>query len=297
VTVPVGAQEDQLAGTLLAVARGSMVTTPFARGTGLAGRLIQWQPGSVAASNRSTRADNGRERLWRAGDARRLRPSKMAGSNPFGGSTATGRVEPSLSRTPYRGVQDMKTTRLIAGAAGASLMILATASAAPADAPVERFRFSGTERGADEVCGLPIAYESTFSGFTSVRPAPGSDEAFLAHQNYQFEDVVVLDDDDPDTTELVRIEAKLNFREQRAVLLDPDDPNVYVFTAVEAGTFRMYGTDGNLISQTPGNVKITQVFDTEGDGAPGGIVLDETVVSHGPPVSVDFCEVLVAELT
>jgi hypothetical protein len=161
----------------------------------------------------------------------------------------------------------MKATRLIAGAAGAGLMILATPGGATAAAPVERFRYSGVESGADEVCGLPIAYESTFSGSTSVRPAPGSDEAFLAHQIYQFKDVVVLDDDDPSTTEFVRVEARVNFREQRAVLLDPDDPDVYVFTAVEAGTFRMYGTDGTLLSQTPGNVKIRQVFDTEGDGA------------------------------
>jgi hypothetical protein len=191
----------------------------------------------------------------------------------------------------------MNAKRMIAGAAGATLMILATPGAAPAAAPVERFRYSGVESGAGEVCGLPIAYESTFSGFTSIRPAPGSDQAFLAHQNYQFADIVTLDDDDPSTTEFVRVEAKVNFRAQRAVPLDPAEPNVYVFTAVEAGTFSMYGTDGSLLLQNPGNVKIRQTFDTGGDGAPGGITLDETGVSHGPPVTGDFCEVLVAELT
>jgi hypothetical protein len=223
--------------------------------------------------------------------------SNSADGDPFGCSTTTGRVELLLSRAPYRWVQGMKATRLIAGAAGASLMILATPSGAPAVAPVERERYSGVDSGSGEVCGLPLNFESSFSGVASIRPAPGSDEAFLAQDKYRFTDIVTLDDGDPSTTEFVRVEAKGNFREQRAVLLGPDDLNVYVITAVDAGTFRLYGTDGSLLLQTPGNVKIRQVFDTEGDGAPGGIVLDETVVTHGPPETGDFCDVLIAELT
>jgi hypothetical protein len=191
----------------------------------------------------------------------------------------------------------MKVRPMIVGAAGASMMILATPCSASAVAPIDGSHYSGTDSGSGEVCGLPLNFESSFSGVTSVRPAPGSGQAFLAHDTYQYTDIITLDDDDPSTMEFVRLEAKGNFREQRALLLNPEEPNVYGISAVDAGIFRIYGTDGSLLLQSPGNVKIHQTFDTEGDGAPGGIVLDETVVSHGAPVTGDLCEVLVAELT
>src|SRR3954468_21462266 len=41
-------------------------------------------------------------------------------------------------------------------------------------------------------CGLALHFESDVSGRSSIRPAPGSDEAFLFHDNYQFTETITL---------------------------------------------------------------------------------------------------------
>ncbi len=148
-----------------------------------------------------------------------------------------------------------------------------------------------------ELCGLDVHLEQTFSGMFSIRPAPGSDEAFLGHDNYRFTNIFTLNDDDPTTNEFLRVEANGNFREQKATLLDPSEPNIYRFTLVDASQYRIYGSDGALRFRNSGVAKITITFDTLGDGQPGGELIDEVVVEHGYPKDADFCEVLVAELT
>ena len=191
----------------------------------------------------------------------------------------------------------MKARSVAALAGLAGLLLTGAPGTAQAVKPIEREHFEGSDSYDEQMCGLDVHIEATFSGMSSVRPAPGSDQAFLGHFNYQFTEIITLDDEDPDTTEFVRVEANGNFREQKATLLDPAKPNIYQFQSVEAGTFRVYDAAGELLASNSGNLKFTTIFDTLGDGVPGGIILEETVVEHGPPATADFCEVLVAELT
>jgi hypothetical protein len=87
---------------------------------------------------------------------------------------------------------------------------------AQADRPIDREHYAEQDSGDFELCGLAVHSEATFEGTLSIRPAPGSDEAFLAHDNCRYTNVYTLDDDDPSTDDFVRVEAHLNFREQKA---------------------------------------------------------------------------------
>ncbi len=187
-----------------------------------------------------------------------------------------------------------------ASAAVAGVVVLTLAGltgTAQADRPIEREHFEGQDSSDFELCGLPVHSETIFKGSSSIRPAPGSDQAFLAHDNYRFTNVYTLNDDDPNTNEFVRVEAHLNFREQKATVLDPSKPNIYRFKANEATQFRVYGTDGTLLRRQSGVTKYTVVFDTLGDGKPGGILIKFDSVFKGYSDDKDFCTVLVAELT
>jgi len=199
---------------------------------------------------------------------------------------------------PNRKANEMRIARPSAAVAGAVVLTLAgPPGTAQADRPIDREHFAGQDSSNFELCGLAVHSEATFEGTSSIQPAPGSDEAFLAHNNYWFTNVYTLDDDDPNTDEFVRVEGHLNFREQKATLLDPSEPDIYQFTAAEATQFRVYGSDGTLLRRQSGVTKYTVVFDTLGDGAPGGELISEDVEWHGYMDDVDFCTVLVAELT
>jgi hypothetical protein len=188
--------------------------------------------------------------------------------------------------------------RPLTAVAGAFVLLLAgPVGPAQADRPVFREHYADQVSTNFELCGLALHSEMTIRGSYSVRPAPGSDEAFLAHDNSRYTNVFTLNDEDPNTDEFVTLEAHLNFREQKATLLDPSKPNIYQFEAVEATQYRVYSSDGRLLNRVAGVTKYTVVFDTLGDGQSGGIVLSIDVVTRGYPKSVDFCGVLVTELT
>jgi hypothetical protein len=144
----------------------------------------------------------------------------------------------------------MRKARSSAAVAGVIALVLAgRPGTAQADRPIIRENTTGHASSDFELCGLAVHGEETFSGPFSIRPAPGSDEAFLVHDSYRYTNVFMLDGEDPSTDEFARVKAHVNFREQQATLLDPSDPNIYQFTAVEASYFRVYGTDGNLLNR------------------------------------------------
>jgi hypothetical protein len=188
--------------------------------------------------------------------------------------------------------------RFSAAVAGVVVLLFAgLPGTAQADRPIERENYADQVSSNFELCGLSLHSEMTIRGSYSLRRAPGSDQAFLSHNNHRYTNVITLNDEDPNTDEFVRLEAHLNFREQKATVLDPSEPNIYQFEAVEATQYRLYSSDGTLLNRVAGVTKYTVVFDTLGDGQSGGIVLSEVVVTRGYPKSVDFCTVVVEELT
>jgi hypothetical protein len=189
------------------------------------------------------------------------------------------------------------TIRRIAAAVGAvGLLVGGMAGPAQAVKPFAKTApYADTDSRDANRCGLALHIESTFSGKLSVHPAPGSTEAFLAHDNYQFTDVVTLvgNPDGP----FVTLTGNGNFREQHATLLDPNEPNIWAFDAIDVTAFRLYDSTGARIWQSTGVAKFTVVFNTRGDGMPGADFIEETAfVFHGPKTG-DNCEALVAALT
>jgi hypothetical protein len=76
---------------------------------------------------------------------------------------------------------------------------------------------------------------------------------------------------------------------------------IYEFVAVEAGQpFAIEDSNGNIVVRDRGVILHTYLFDTLGDGQPGGEFIEETQTTvHGPHPGVDsdvFCETA-AELT
>ncbi len=186
--------------------------------------------------------------------------------------------------------------RGIAAALGAAgLLVAGVAGPAQAVKPVSKttpyaqhFSFPTTD------CGLDLHFESDISGRSSIHPAPGSDEAFLFHDNYQFTETITLASDPHGA--FVTTQANGNFIETSATLLDPAEPTIYQFTTVDAGTFRLYGPDGTLLVHSTGGFKTTNIQDTLGDKEPGSEFLGETsVAAHGLNRG-DFCEAVTSVL-
>ena len=60
--------------------------------------------------------------------------------------------------------------------------------------------------------------------------------------------------------------------------------NVFEFRSVEAGQpFVVQDSDGNVVARNRGSVRVTFVFDSEGDDEPGGIYLDDLDVRVAGP--------------
>lgn len=171
--------------------------------------------------------------------------------------------------------------------------VLAMASPASAAKPVERGHYSGTDAFDEEICGLDTHLETAFRGHFITRPAKGSDQAFLAFNNYEFREVITLAGNP--TGPYVTTHGNGVFVEQHATHLYG---NVYEFEAIDAGSFTLRDSTGKLLIRDRGVVKLTAVFDTLGDNMPGGVLISEDAVFHGKFSEEDaFCAAFVGALT
>lgn len=144
-------------------------------------------------------------------------------------------------------------------------------------------------------CGLELHYESDVSGRSSIHPVPGSTEAFLFHDNYQFSETITLVSD-PDGP-FVTTAANGDFHEIHGRLLDPAHPTIYEFTSIDTSRFRMFDSSGKQILSGSGVARASAIFDTGGDGVPGATFLEDTFfVEHGNQTGT-FCDALVGGLT
>lgn len=159
---------------------------------------------------------------------------------------------------------------------------------------IDREVFSGTETFTDDSCEFQLVAESTFSGRTHFRVDRGG-QAFLQHLNITYRDIVT----NTETGRSFVIRGHSLINEVRATHVDGD---VYEFEAVEAGQpFVIEDAAGNVVVRDRGVVRHTILFDTLGDGQPGGDFIEQTDAAvHGPhPGFADdfsFCEIA-AELT
>lgn len=167
--------------------------------------------------------------------------------------------------------------------------LLAFGAAAAAATVIERETFSGTDSFTEDGCGFPLAVEATFSGRAHIRVDRGG-EAFLQQLNITFRDVWT----NTETGRYFVLRGHSVFKELKATRVDGD---VYEFTAIEAGQpFVLEDAAGNVVARDRGVIRGTFLFDTLGDGMPGGEFIADTSLSvHGPhPGFADdfpFCEI------
>ena len=181
-------------------------------------------------------------------------------------------------------------------------VLLAVVIAALAAVPVaqgaifERFRFVDEPYSfTDEVCGIEVQIEGTATGAGRVRLGKGKlATAFFERTTFAFSETWTAPNGNS-----VTVSGHSVFNEVKAV---PLGGNVFRFTAIEAGQpFRLFDAEGNLLLRDRGVIRHSAIFDTLGDGTPGGVLIEEFEPSvSGPHPGFDdetLCPVLVPLLT
>jgi YD repeat-containing protein len=175
---------------------------------------------------------------------------------------------------------------LLASVAAATGVLLVPAAASAA--PYENFTYSGTDEFTYSDCGTTLHEEVTFSGHVLTKEVRGSDgQAFLAHQNYRFESVFT----NVETGLSMVMSGTGTFKEIHATHLGGD---LWEFTWHDAGQpLRITDPDGTVLAFERGVVQGSIVFDTLGDGQPGGeLVSEEEPVFRGKfeTGNLSFCD-------
>ena len=167
----------------------------------------------------------------------------------------------------------------------AAIMALAVA---PARATVvDRGHIDGSELGvADNLCGIDEIRDSAFSGIFRDHVDKASDgQAFLERLNVSHRDAFT----NPLNGKSMSIEGKEVINELKATHVTG---NVYEFVTIEAGQpFVVRDGDGNVVLRDRGVIRRRILFDTLGDSAPGGVLLDEEILGvSGPHPGFDQTE-------
>jgi hypothetical protein len=175
--------------------------------------------------------------------------------------------------------------------------LMACGGTATAQATViDSGHFSGTETGVQEnLCGIDVIRDSVFSGSFRIRMGKrDDDQAFFERFNLKATDTFT----NLENGESFSIDTSEVSNELKATRVSG---NVFEFTIIEAGQpFVVRDSAGRIVLRDRGNIRRSLLFDTLGDSAPGGIVLDETVLRvSGPQPGFDltdeqFCDMVVS---
>ncbi len=171
----------------------------------------------------------------------------------------------------------------------AAASLLALTLAAPVFArPLVSGNFSGTDSGTE--CGTYVR-ASTFSGWFMIKDAtPATNGQFFYFENrVEYADVIT----NPETGAFFTVTGNSLFKESQARLVEG---NVFTYNTIEAGQpFVVTDMTGNVVLRDVGLIEVSYVFDSLGDGAPGGIQLENPTLvrvagTHpGFEDTFDFC--------
>jgi hypothetical protein len=172
------------------------------------------------------------------------------------------------------------------------LLVLVAAVAALAASPagakvVFHEHYSFTESFTDAPCGFPLDVVFTVEGQIRIRESKGG-EAFYGRDTASFRAVFT----NPENGRWFVIRGHGVVNEVKATQVED---TIYEFDVVEAGqSFLIEDSEGNVIVRDRGLLRHTILFDTLGDGEPGGELISEETEVHGPHPGFDedfpFCE-------
>lgn len=173
----------------------------------------------------------------------------------------------------------------------ASLGVVAVAAATPAGATVyERLQTIDEPYSDSYTCSSTFQIVGVFNGRLIVKQGTGpATEAFPVLDNYSFNETHT----NTATGRSFTVKGNGIFHEVKARQVDG---NVFEFRAIETGQpFVVEDATGKVVLRDRGAVDIRFLFDTLGDGMPGGNYFDESFVAspRGPRPSwdpdFDFC--------
>ena len=157
-------------------------------------------------------------------------------------------------------------------------LLMACAAASANATVVDRGTFAGSEIGVpDDLCGIAVTRDSTFSGSFRIRVDRSGGQAFFQRLNFTYRDVFT----NPLNGRTITFEGHSVSNELTATQVDG---NVYEFRTIEAGQpFVVRDGVGRVVLRDRGVIRHRLLFDTLGDGMPGGIELDDEIVGVGGP--------------
>lgn len=168
--------------------------------------------------------------------------------------------------------------RLLAAAALAAACGSIALAAAPAQATIyERFNFTFEGSVEEDVCGIDARIDTVVRGTNVIRYVnDGLGQAFVGHGTFKASDTFT----NLATGESFTIEARIREGDLTGERVEGD---VYEFTLTRAGIERVVDGDGDVVLRDSGVFRTTYLFDTLGDGQPGGEFLDELSASVSGP--------------
>jgi hypothetical protein len=154
---------------------------------------------------------------------------------------------------------------------------------------IERERYAEDFSFTYECGTVEISVEGHVDGIVHYRVGKGGfATAFFAHDNFSFSEVHT----NPDGESLT-ISGNGLFQETRAVALGD---NRFAFSSRLAGQpLIVRDADGNLVVRDRGVIRETIIFDTLGDGTPGGIFIEGVSFEVAGPhdgLGFDTCDIL-----
>jgi hypothetical protein len=146
--------------------------------------------------------------------------------------------------------------------------------AAQAKRPYVHFHDSVHLSETGQECGIPVTYETDLRVHLLVKEAHGSDgQAFLGSENVRVRTVVT----NPANHRWFVISRVGASKEVKATHVGGD---LWAFKYQESGVlFKVTDSQGRLVMMDRGRFALLAVFDTLGDGQPGGIKLSEEIVA------------------
>ena len=186
----------------------------------------------------------------------------------------------------------MTTLRFASVATLATLLVIA--SAPPAHATLfDRAHFTFADSVQEDVCGIDARIDTDLRGSLVLRYFnDGRDQAFVGH--------ITINGSETFTNlangESFRIEFRIREGDLTGRHIEDD---IYEFTGTTVGVERVVDGDGHLVLRDAGQFRQTYLFDTLGDGMPGGELVgdpSESVLRGPHPLSeIDdaaFCDMV-----
>jgi hypothetical protein len=156
--------------------------------------------------------------------------------------------------------------------------MVAMGAAVPAQATVfDKGAFTFSESHVEDVCGIEVRHDFAVSGHFRDRTGKGDlDQAFFGQSSVRIKDTWT----NLETGDWMTNEARVT---QMDVKATPLGGNVFEFKFREAGMGTVRDMEGNVVLRDRGAIWMRIVFDTLGDGQPGGNVLAESVIRVSGP--------------